>query len=163
MATKDFTTTLLVDNTPLEAFNAITNVRGWWSEDVEGNTNKLNEAFNYQYEDIHRCQIKVVELVPEKKVGWLVKNNFFKFTKDSSEWTGTTITFEISQKENKTQIVFTHIGLVPEYECYDVCRDGWTQYIQKSLKALITTGKGLPNGKSKPPRTKHEEKFLTRS
>ncbi len=29
MATSDFTTTILVDQTPREVFDAITNVRGW--------------------------------------------------------------------------------------------------------------------------------------
>jgi predicted dithiol-disulfide oxidoreductase (DUF899 family) len=45
MNTKDFTTTILVDKTPQEAFNAINNVRGWWSEEIEGSTDKLNAEF----------------------------------------------------------------------------------------------------------------------
>jgi hypothetical protein len=157
--TTDFTTTLLVDQTPKEAFDAINNVRGWWSEDIEGGTTKLHDEFDYRYEDAHRCRMKLVEVVPDKKVVWLVMNNFFNFTKDTTEWTGTKISFEISKKNNKTEIRFTHQGLTPEYECFDMCSDGWTHYIQKSLPGLITTGKGMPNGKSKPARTKHEEKF----
>ncbi|MEO6548620.1 MAG: hypothetical protein ABIN94_11495 [Ferruginibacter sp.] len=56
------------------------------------------------------------------------------------------------------QIRFTHLGLVPEYECFEVCRDAWTNYIQKSLYNLITTGKGQPNGKDKP-QTEKEKKL----
>jgi hypothetical protein len=52
-------------------------------------------------------------------------DNYFDFTQDKSEWKGTKIVFEISQKDNKTQLHFTHVGLVPEYECYDICRQGW--------------------------------------
>ncbi len=81
-------------------------------------------------------------MVPNQKVVWLVKDNYFKFTKDSTEWTGNKITFEISRKENKTQLVFTQVGLVPSYECYAVCRDAWTGFIQKSLQHLSATGKG---------------------
>jgi hypothetical protein len=53
--------------------------------------------------------------------------------------------FEISRKGNKTEIRFTHVGLVPEYECYDACSEGWGLYINSSLRDLITKGKGQPN------------------
>jgi len=158
MATSDFTTTLLVDQTPEEAFNAINNVRGWWSEEIEGDTHKLNDEFTYHYEDVHYCQIKLIEVIPNQKVVWFVKYNYFKFTKDRSEWTGTKISFEISEKDNKTEIRFTHHGLVPEFECYDICNTAWTHYIQQSLKDLIATGKGQPNASGKP-RTEDENKL----
>jgi uncharacterized protein YndB with AHSA1/START domain len=150
MTTKDFTTTILVDNTPEEVFKAINNVRGWWSEEIEGSTVKLNSEFDYQYEDVHRCKIKIIELVPNKKVVWSVLDNYFKFTKDKSEWKGTKIIFDISEKDNKTEMRFTHRGLVPAYECYEICRDAWTGYIQKSLRNLITSGVGQPNATGKP-------------
>jgi len=158
MATSDFTTTLLVDQTPETVFNAINNVRGWWSEEIEGSTGKLNDEFKYHYEDVHRCKIKLIEVSPNEKVVWLVLENYFKFTKDKSEWTGTKIIFEISKKDDKTQIRFTHLGLVPEYECFEICRDAWSNYIHNSLRSLITTGKGQPNGKDKP-QTENEKKL----
>src|SRR5215210_7737723 len=96
MTTSDFTTTLLVDQTPEEAFNAINNVRGWWSEEIEGGTEKLNDEFNYHFEDVHRSKMKIIELIPNKKVVWLVMDNYFKFIKDKSEWTGNKIIFEVS-------------------------------------------------------------------
>jgi len=150
MATKDFTTTILVDNTPEEVFNAINNVRGWWSEEIEGSTDTLNSEFDYHYEDVHRCKIRIIELVPNKKIVWSVLDNYFKFTKDKSEWKGTKIIFDIAKKDNKTEMRFTHEGLVPAYECYEICRDAWTGYIQKSLRNLITAGKGQPNATGKP-------------
>jgi hypothetical protein len=161
MTTSDFTTTLLVDQTPEEAFNAINNVRGWWSEEIEGTTNKLNDVFNYHFQDIHRCKIKIVELVPAKKVVWLVMENHFKFTKDTTEWTGTKIIFEISRKDGKTEVRFTHLGLVPEYECFEVCQEGWTSYIRSSLSGLITTGIGAPNATGKA-RTESERELVAR-
>lgn len=158
MATSDFTTTLLVDETPEVAFKAITNVRGWWSEEIEGNTEKLNDEFTYHYEDVHYCQIKLIEVIPNEKIVWFVKYNYFKFTKDRSEWTGTKMSFEIAKKNGKTEIRVTHHGLVPEFECYDICSNAWTQYIQQSLKNLISTGKGQPNATGKP--TTEDEKRL---
>jgi hypothetical protein len=155
MDNKDFTTTILVDQSPKEVFNAINNVRGWWSEEIEGGTEMLNDEFNYHYQDVHRCKMKIIESNPGKKVVWLVLDNYFSFTKDKSEWTGTKVIFEISEQDNKTQLHFTHQGLVPEYECYSACVSGWTQYIQNSLLNLITTGKGQPNGKE-TAHTTHE-------
>ncbi len=147
MTTPDFTTTVLVDQSPAAAFNAINNVRGWWSENIEGGTGKLNDEFIYHYKDIHYCKIKLIELVPNQKVVWLVLDNYFKFTKDKSEWNGTRVIFEISQKAGQTAIRFTHEGLVPQYECYEICREAWTNYVQDSLGSLINTGKGRPNTK----------------
>jgi hypothetical protein len=147
MVTTDFTTTILVDQSPKEVFDAINNVRGWWNENVEGSTDKLNAEWIYQYKDVHICKMKIIEFVPNQKVVWLVLENQFNFTKDKSEWKGNKIVFDISEKENKTQLTFTQEGLVPEYECYDVCHDAWTSYIRGSLKNLITTGKGQPNTK----------------
>ncbi|HEX8032723.1 MAG TPA: SRPBCC domain-containing protein [Ktedonobacterales bacterium] len=141
----NFTTTLVVDQTPREVFNAVTNVRGWWSKDVEGSADKLNDEFIFQVKDVHYCKIRLVEVIPNKKVVWLVTDSYLNFVKDKGEWTGTKVRFEISQQENKTQLLFTHEGLVPEVECYDACSPAWTSYVQDSLLSLITTGKGHPN------------------
>ena len=147
MKTQDLTINLRIGQTPKEVFQAINNVRGWWSEEIEGNTQKLNDEFTYHYKDVHICRMKLTEVVPDKKVVWSVSNNYFSFTKDSSEWTGTKVIFDISEKNGKTQLHFTHEGLTPGYECYHACYDGWTNYIKKSLYNLITTGRGEPNPK----------------
>jgi hypothetical protein len=148
---------MMVDQTAGEVFNAINNVRGWWSEEIEGSTDKLHDEFKYHYQDVHRCHIKLIEVIPEKKIVWLVMDNYFKFTNDKSEWKGTNIRFDISEKDNKTEIRFTHAGLVPEYECFEVCSNAWTQYVQQSLFSLITTGKGQPNSTGNPRTTREKE------
>lgn len=150
MSTSDFSTTLLLEQTPQEVFNAVTNVRGWWSQDIEGGTDKLDDEFNYHYKDVHRCKMKLIEVTPDKKIVWLVLENYFSFIKDQGEWVGNKIIFDISQQGDKTQLRFTHQGLVPAYECFEICNNAWTQYIQESLRALITTGKGRPNGSDNP-------------
>lgn len=158
MSATGFTTTIKVDQSPKEVFDAVTNVRGWWSEEIEGNTAQLNDVFDYHYEDIHRCKIKLIEVIENEKIVWLIEKNYFKFTEDKTEWTDTKPTFEISEKDGKTELKFTHFGLVPEYECFEICRDSWTNYIQNSLRKLITTGKGEPNASGKP-QTENEKKL----
>src|SRR5882757_1618596 len=145
MTTSDFNTSFSVDQTPTEVFNAVNNVRGWWSERIDGGTDQLNDEFTYQRWELHKCTMKLIEVVPGKKVVWLVLDNYFSFTKDETEWVGTKIEFEISEKDGKTELHFTHRGLVPAYECYDICFDAWTGYIKGSLQSLINTGKGRPN------------------
>ena len=145
MSTSDFNTTFSVDQTPNAVFNAINNVRGWWSENIEGGTEKLNDEFTYQASNLHKCTMKLIEVIPDKKVVWLVLNNYFSFTEDKTEWIGTKIEYEITEEAGKTQLHFTHRGLVPAYECYDICFEAWSSYVKGSLKSLITTGKGRPN------------------
>jgi Activator of Hsp90 ATPase homolog 1-like protein len=147
MDSQNFTTAFTVDQTPEEAFAAINNVRGWWSGEIEGSTDKLGEEFTYRYEDVHRSKQKITELVPGKKVTWHVLDAYLDFTKDKTEWTGTDITFDITRKGDKTEVRFTHVGLVPKFECFDNCSNAWGFYINGSLQSLITTGKGEPNQK----------------
>ncbi|RFM27791.1 SRPBCC family protein [Deminuibacter soli] len=147
MTTTDFETSFTVNHTPREVFNAINNVRGWWSAEVEGRTDTLNAVFLYHYRDVHVCKMKITEFVPGKKVEWLVLHNYFNFISDQSEWQNTTIHFDITEKDGRTTLHFTHEGLVPQYECFDICFEAWTRYIQQSLHNLITTGKGQPNAK----------------
>jgi len=142
MTATDYTTTILVDQTPKEVFNAINNVRGWWQGEIEGSTDKLNDEFTYRMAEFHFSKQKLIEVIPDKKVVWLVTESRLNFIKKKSEWTGTKISFEISKEQNKTQVYFTHMGLVPEIECYGGCSSAWSQLIEQSLFSLITTGKG---------------------
>jgi len=135
-----FTTTISVDQDPEETFAAINNVRGWWSGEIEGNTNKLGAQFTYRYEDVHRSQQKITEFVPGKRVVWQVLDSQLSFVKHQSEWTGTKIVFEISEKNGKTEVRFTHAGLVPEYECFDDCSIAWDALVKGNLRKLIATG-----------------------
>ncbi|MEP7235524.1 MAG: SRPBCC domain-containing protein [Ignavibacteriota bacterium] len=140
----DYSTTIKVDKTPQEAFDAINNVRGWWGKNIEGNSTNSGDEFIFQVEDVHFSKQKLVEVIPEKKVVWLVTDSRLDFIKDKSEWTGTKINFEISEQGNKTQVRFTHIGLLPEIECYNACSNAWRDLVTGNLQSLITTGKDQP-------------------
>ena len=147
MNSQDFTTTFAVDQSPEEVFDAINHVRGWWSEEITGGIGDLGDEFTYRYMDVHRCTVKITEFTPGQRVVWRVLENCFSFTEDKTEWKGTDIRFDICRKGNKTEVRFAHLGLVPEYECFDVCSNAWGSYINGSLRSLITTGQGKPNPK----------------
>ncbi|HLK41011.1 MAG TPA: SRPBCC domain-containing protein [Polyangiaceae bacterium] len=150
MNTQNFTTTILVDRTPQETFDAINDVRGWWSGEIEGRTDALGAEFTYSYKTVHRTTQKITELVPGKKVVWHVTASQINFVRDKSEWDGTDIVFEIAKKGDRTEVRFTHVGLVPSIECYDGCSGAWGFYINESLREFITKGKGQPNPDERP-------------
>ncbi|CAN5365549.1 hypothetical protein BH09BAC4_BH09BAC4_04820 [soil metagenome] len=144
MATSNFTTTFVVDQSPQEVFNAINNIRGWWTEDMDGDSQKLNDEFTVRFADVHVSTQQVVELIPAQKLVWLVTNSQLNFIQDKQEWMNTSIAFDIRTQDNQTQIHFTHVGLVPQIDCFDTCSTAWSRYIQGSLFKLITEGKGRP-------------------
>jgi len=144
MTTANYTTEFLVDQTPAEAFNAINDVRAWWTENLEGYSKRLNDEFTVFFGDVHVSTQKLVEVIPNKKVVWLVTGSNLNFISDKSEWTDTRICFEVTSVDDKTQVRFTHVGLTPEGECYDACSNAWHEYIHESLFRLISTGKGKP-------------------
>jgi hypothetical protein len=149
MNNQNFTTSFTVDKSPKEAFDAINNVRGWWSGNIEGSTDKLGDEWTYRYEDAHYSKQRITEFIPGKKVVWLVLDSSLNFVKNKSEWNGTKITFDIAKKGDKTDVRFTHLGLVPDYECFGACSNAWGSYINGSLRRLITKGKASPTRKKK--------------
>ena len=144
MKAQDYSTTIIVDATPEQAFNCINNVAGWWTENIEGSSQEKGEEFTVRFGDVHVSTQNLVESIPGKKVQWLVTYSRLNFIEDMAEWTGTSICFDISEVDQKTEIRFTHVGLVPEIECYDACSNAWAPYIEQSLQKLISTGKGQP-------------------
>ena len=140
MNNQDFTTSFLVDQSPQQVFDAINNVRGWWSGEINGVTDKLGSEFTYSYSDVHRSTQKVTELVPGKKVVWRVTDAYISFVPKKDEWKGTNIIFDITKKGDKTEVRFTHSGLTPKFVCYGDCSNAWEMLITDNLRNLIVSG-----------------------
>ena len=147
MEAQNYSTSIVVNASAHKAFESINNVPKWWTENLEGSSQQLNDEFTVRFGNVHYSKQKLVEVVPDKKVVWLVTDCKLNFVKDQHEWTNTRIIFEIFTQENQTHIRFTHIGLVPDYECFTACSNAWSQYIDQSLQSLIITGKGQPSQK----------------
>lgn len=142
MSSHSFSIAFAVEQTPEEAYAAICNVRGWWTGQVDGDTAEVGDEFAYRYGDVHYSKQKVVELVPGEKVVWRVLDAKIAYNADPAEWTGTDILFDITRKEDQTEVRFTHRGLRSDFECFDSCANAWGFYINGSLRKLITTGEG---------------------
>jgi len=146
MKKSNFTFTLLTDKSPHAVYEAVNNVRAWWSgfyeEHIEGDTEKPGDEFTFTAAGgAHISKQKLVEVVPDKKIVWLIVDSEFSFVEKGDEWTGTKVIFDISKKGNQTQLVFTHEGLTPEIECYEDCSSGWSLYLTEKLAPLINATK----------------------
>jgi hypothetical protein len=142
MGFQDFAVSFTVDQTPEEVFAAINNVRGWWSgptegSDIEGNTDSVGDVWSYRYKDVHYSKQRITELVPGQRVAWHVEDGYLNFTRDTTEWTGTDITFDILESDGTTEVRFAHVGLTPDVECFDNCSSAWTYYVKQCLPELI--------------------------
>ena len=144
MGSPDYTTSFTVDQSPDQVFQAINNVRGWWTGEVEGDTGKLGAEFTYRFGDLHYSKQKVTDFDPGKKITWHVEEAQINFVKDKREWKGTDIVFDIAAQDGKTKVTFTHRGLAPQIECYEVCSDAWRTLLYGNLRRLISTGENQP-------------------
>ena len=142
--TESFSTQMIVDVSPAEVLAAVRDPRAWWSAAIAGPTSAVGDEWVYSNGDLHACRMRV-EHVTTERVEWLVLANHFGFDAAGEEWVGTRIVFDIAATDDRTILTFTHAGLVPEHECFEVCKPAWTHYIGTSLRAYLATGVGLPN------------------
>lgn len=129
-----------------KAYEALTReIPLWWTDMFEGSSSETDSVFTIRFgENIHKT-MKVKETVADSKVIWYVKDSLIALPelKNQTEWIGTTIIWEIEIKENTILLHLTHIGLKPSVECYEICSNGWLQFLS-SLKLFLETGKGTP-------------------
>ncbi|WP_199431239.1 SRPBCC family protein [Qaidamihabitans albus] len=155
--TEYLTATMTVDRTPEEVFEAVTNVRGWWSENLIGHSAALHDEFVFtddcEYagetarakKGIRFARFQLTEVVPGSRMVWHCVDSLLTFVDDPDEWAGTTVVFDVGVTDQGTTVHFTHEGLTSaESACFEACSAGWTFYITKSLPQLITTGVGQP-------------------
>lgn len=142
----DLTMSFIVDRTPGDVFAAVNDVRGWWSGSIVGDTATLGAEWVYTVPDIHYSKFRTTELAPGARVAWLVVDSYLSFPEDKHEWTGTTVRFDIAPVEDGgTRLTFTHVGLKPEHDCFEVCNTAWGQYILGSLRDRLVAHAGRPD------------------
>lgn len=145
MNDSNFTTRFLVEQTPQEVFDAINDVRSWWSGQIEGDTDRLGAEFTYRYKHLHYSRQKLTELVPGEKIVWQVVDARLSFVEEGEEWKDTLVVFDIARKAGRTEVSFTHAGLTPACTCYGACSGGWNVFINGNLRNRIITGNAQPD------------------
>ncbi len=143
MEKKNFHTTITVEASAGEAIKKISNIPEWWGITFTGSSEKQNDKFTVKMTGNSFFNFTVAELIPSKKVVWLVTDCYMPWYSDKKEWTNTKLIFDLNENNGKTELKFTHEGLTPEVECYKDCEPGWTHWIKTSLFSYFTTGKGV--------------------
>jgi hypothetical protein len=147
MADRFVTFTETFDRTPEVVFAAVLDPRSWWGAGIQGGTTVVGDEFVYEVPGVHRSLMRLAEVIPNERVVWHAVDNLITFTEDQTEWNGTEVHFDIARRDGgRTELRFTHVGLARDLECYDICHNAWGFYITTSLRRLILTGTGLPNG-----------------
>jgi hypothetical protein len=122
---KSYSFEIETHKSPKEVYGLLLEIKKWWSgiydETISGKSKKEQE---------------LTELIPYKKIVWEVIESNLSFLDNPKEWEKTKLQFDISEKENKTKITFTHAGLVPHIECFEQCSNAWTQYLFNLNKQL---------------------------
>lgn len=149
MLQESYRTAVTVAAAPEEVYAAVNDVRRWWSQEVDGDNGYVGAEFVFHGHDDaqtveHVSRIRVEELVPGERVVWRVLENSMSFVADQSEWVGSTIRFELAPLGNGTEVTFTHLGLVPSFECYEACSGAWSFFVLESLRDLVERGAGAP-------------------
>jgi hypothetical protein len=145
---------MLVKTSPADAIRGINNVTNWWAIDTTGNSDKTGDIFTVHFGKTFST-IKIAAIIPGSKIVWEVLDCNLELLANKKEWQGTTIFWDIMVEDKGTRITMTHVGLVPEKECYNDCKNGWNFYVKKSLYGLLAASEGSPN--SGPCSASHHE------
>lgn len=143
MKSNDFNSSISVKVSADEVIKKISKVPEWWGITFTGNAEKQGDKFVVKMGGESFFNFTVTELIPGKRVIWLVTDCYMPWYSDKTEWTNTRLIFEFEEKGGETQLHFTHEGLTPDVECYKDCDPGWTHWIKTSLFSYLTTGKGV--------------------
>ena len=143
MGNNDFNSSISAKISAGEAIKKIGNVPEWWGVTFTGSTEKQGDKFVVKMTGDSYFNFTVAELIPGKRVAWLVTDCNMPWYSDKKEWTNTRLIFDLKEKNGVTEVNFKHEGLTPKVECYKDCESGWTHWIKTSLFSYLTTGKGV--------------------
>jgi uncharacterized protein YndB with AHSA1/START domain len=125
-------------SSPDDVYTALTTIEGlsgWWTRDTTGKPDDVGGVTAFRFVP-GGFDMKVVELVPGKRVLWEV-------VEGPAEWVGTHVNFELSQADDFTIVLFEHRGWAEPVEFMHHCSTKWASYLL-SLKQLVETGTGAP-------------------
>lgn len=127
-----------------QVYKALTTLEGlaqWWTEDVTGDT-KVGGKIEFSF------RLKTGELlgkmVMEVKALNAAKELVWRCLEGPDDWVGTDITFELSEQDSQTILIFGHRNWRDASESLAHCSMKWATFLL-SLRAYLESGKGTPS------------------
>jgi uncharacterized protein YndB with AHSA1/START domain len=118
-----------------KALATIDGLAGWWTSTTRGDS-KVSGEIHFQFGDRGFFGVKVLELVPGKRVLWEV-------VKGPDKWVGTKIGFELKQEGAQATVLFKHQDWSEPSEFMHHCSTKWATFLM-SMKSFVELGKGSP-------------------
>lgn len=124
-----------------KALSTIEGLANWWTAEVEGDEQirgTIEFIFRSETGDIKgKMTMEVQQLNPEKNVQW-------RCIEGPAEWIGTDISFELSDQDDQTIIIFGHRNWREAVEFTAHCSMKWAVFLL-SLREYVETAKGKPS------------------
>ena len=124
-----------------KALSTLKGLANWWTEEVDGDERvggKIEFRFRTKAgEELGKMVMEVQELNPDKNVQW-------RCVEGPDEWVDTNITFQLSQVDDQTIIIFGHRNWREAVEFMAHCSMKWAVFLL-SLREYVETGKGKPS------------------
>ena len=138
-ADQDFRSVKTIAASPEQVLVALTTpegVAGWWGT-TSGSAGAAGDVLEVGFGS---SRVITMEVASRERghIEWLVERAPF-----TPEWDGTSIVFDLAPAGDGTELRFRHVGLTPQFECYEMCHAGWTHYLA-SLVAYTERGVGDP-------------------
>lgn len=129
-----------VNARPEVIFHALTqDLQGWWGA-MDVPVTGLGDQFTVSWgEPWYRFEVSVFE--PPNMLSWtcIDANQIIAGLEGvQKEWVGTHLHWRIEAIDpDSSGLTFTHLGLVPDFICYDFCAATWDQFIGERLKSYL--------------------------
>src|SRR5690606_35076937 len=123
-----------------EAIASVEGVAGWWTEETTGDSSvggTIEVCFRDHGEEKGRMDLEVLDLAPGRGVRWRVSAG-------PPEWIGTDVTFDLSEEDGYTILLFGHRNWREAVEFTAHCSMKWATFLL-SLRELVEGGRGRPS------------------
>ena len=139
----DILHSVTIKASPEAVYRAITEpngLRSWWTTDVEAEAAEGSLAvFGFESGQV-QMRMRVKSLSLTKGVRWLVEEP------SPPEWKGTHVTWDLSEADGGTRVLFGHRGWKSTGESFPFINYSWGYYLLSMVKYL-EEGKGFPHDK----------------